>query len=279
MVNTNPTAVGGTPIPITVSAGEQLQADTTRRGQNMTDARARETATIQKEAARKQLTETPDGFVLVDKGTNEVTPLKTPDGQPVRSSIQATKMEGAFNADRAQLTGTASGLDRLRDAALKLKNAKGLPCITGIRGAVPDIYGTDAADAQAQFDTLKSQIGFGVLQDMRQNSKTGGALGNVSDAEGKRLEANLGALSRKQSLEAFNKGLDEVISYTEDAKTRLNDAFNMRHAQFLSRNPDRANDKPQAAPTGGNTVTTPDGKVHTFPNAAAAAAFKKAAGL
>ena len=30
---------------------------------------------------------------------------------------------------------------------------------------------------------------------------------------------------------------------------------------------------------GGNSVTTPDGKVHTFPNAAAAAQFKKAAGL
>jgi hypothetical protein len=33
------------------------------------------------------------------------------------------------------------------------------------------------------------------------------------------------------------------------------------------------------SPTGGNSVTTPDGKVHTFPNAAKAAEFKKAAGL
>lgn len=38
--------------------------------------------------------------------------------------------------------------------------------------------------------------------------------------------------------------------------------------------------KPAASgPAGGNSVTTPDGKVHTFPTAEAAAKFKKAAGL
>jgi hypothetical protein len=37
---------------------------------------------------------------------------------------------------------------------------------------------------------------------------------------------------------------------------------------------------PTAAPaTGGNVVVTPDGQSHTFPTPAAAAQFKKAAGI
>jgi hypothetical protein len=212
----------------------------TLRGQDLTDTRQRDLADITKGAAndaKKQLTETPDGFVLVNKTTNEVTPLKTPTGEPVRSNAQAVKMEGAFNADRASLTGTKAGLDRLKEAAQTLKDHPGLGGITGLRGAIYDIPGTEAANAQAQFDTLKSQIGFGVLQDMRQNSKTGGALGNVSDAEGKRLEANLSALSRKQSKEEMAVNLDNIIKYVDSAEARLSDAFNMKHSQFLERKP------------------------------------------
>jgi hypothetical protein len=272
---------GVAPIPINESANnasnnERASADAaaqravTMRGQNMADQRARDL----QDAGKVQLIETPDGYMVANKTTNQTTPLKTADGQSVRSSAQATKLEGAFNADRASLTGTASGLDRLREAATALKSSPGIVGITGLRGAIPDIPGSDAANAQAMFDTLKSQIGFGVLQDMRQNSKTGGALGNVSDAEGKRLEANLAALSRKQSTDELIKNLDKVIEYTDTAKARLSDAFNMKHAQFLGRNPDapkpsvavkiKSDEEYNALPTGA-LFTGPDGKTRKKP--------------
>lgn len=139
------------------------------------------------------------------------------------------KMQGAFNQDTAALTGSTGAMDRLAVAANEAMTHPGLAGITGLRGALPNIPGSAAADAQAKLNTLKSQVAFGVLQDMRNNSKTGGALGSVSDAEGKRLEANLAALENAQSVEQMKDSLKKIIDYTSGAKERLQGAYNLKH--------------------------------------------------
>ncbi|MFZ2306854.1 MAG: hypothetical protein WAW73_17840 [Rhodoferax sp.] len=139
------------------------------------------------------------------------------------------KLQGAFNQDTAALTGATSSFDRLATAANEVLNHPGLTGITGLRGKIPNMPGTDAANAEALLATLKSQVGFGVLQDMRNNSKTGGALGSVSDAEGKRLEANLAALDKAQSLDQYKTQLKKIIDYAEQAKGRMRESFNLRH--------------------------------------------------
>ena len=120
-------------------------------------------------------------------------------------------------------------MDRLATAANEALNHPGLGGVTGFSSLFPSIPGGDAADAQAKLNTLKSQVAFGVLQDMRNNSKTGGALGSVSDAEGKRLEANLAALENAQSEKQMKESLQKIIEYTQGAKDRLNSAYNLRH--------------------------------------------------
>ena len=163
---------------------------------------------------------------------------KVPPGyrQTVEGNLEAipggpadVKQAGVFNADTAIVTNSSSDLDRLAVVANELKNHPGLKGITGIRGAIPNVPGTSAADAEAKLNTLKSQVAFGVLQNMRNNSKTGGALGNVSDAEGKRLEANLAALEKAQSYDEFKSQLDKIVKYTEGAKGNLRSAFNLKH--------------------------------------------------
>jgi hypothetical protein len=67
----------------TNTPGELLSAENTRRGQNMTDARARENNEIQRQAGRTQVLETADGVLLVDKGTGLSRPATTMDGKPV----------------------------------------------------------------------------------------------------------------------------------------------------------------------------------------------------
>lgn len=59
--------------------------------------------------------------------------------------------------------------------------------------------GTPAADFAALTDTIKSNIGFDRLQQMRNDSPTGGALGQVSNQELVLLNSALGSLSQKQS--------------------------------------------------------------------------------
>lgn len=139
------------------------------------------------------------------------------------------KKQGAFNADVASMTATETALNRLAEEANALKQHQGLKGITGLRGAVPDIPGTDAANARAKLETLRSQVAFGTLQAMRDASKTGGALGAVSEKELKLLESNLAALSTAQSMSEFQAALDQIMKRVEESKVNLRRAFNMKH--------------------------------------------------
>jgi cell division protein FtsI/penicillin-binding protein 2 len=74
---------------------------------------------------------------------------------------------------------------------------------------------------------LKSNIAQQELTAMREASKTGGALGNVSDKEGERLASSLGALDVTQSPEAFKKQLqivkDNIYRWNAQALSIQND--------------------------------------------------------
>ena len=141
------------------------------------------------------------------------------------------KLQGVLNQDTATMNNSINSMDRLATAANEVLNSPGLKGITGVRGAIPNIPGSAAADAETKLNTLKSQVAFGVLQEMRNNSKTGGALGAVSDAEGKRLEANLASLEKAQSMKAMVESLKKIIEYTQGAKDRLRAAYNMKHGE------------------------------------------------
>ncbi len=72
------------------------------------------------------------------------------------------------------------------------------------------IPGTDAANFKADVEQLKTQVFTRELAAMRDASKTGGAVGNVSDTEGERLAGTLGSLDLNQSPEQFKTNLKEI---------------------------------------------------------------------
>lgn len=74
-------------------------------------------------------------------------------------------------------------------------------------GMVP---GTDATDFGAELDTLKANIAFNELAQMREASKTGGALGAISERELALLESSLGALNPRQSPDNLKAQLAKV---------------------------------------------------------------------
>lgn len=156
-------------------------------------------------------------------------------GRELGISGNDPKLQGVFNQDTAMLNESTSNMDRLAAEANAIKNHPGLSKATGAMGWVPGIGGlatipgTEAANFKARLDTLKSQVGFGVLQNMRNNSKTGGALGQVSNIEEKLLQENLAALDRAQSPQEFKASLERIINYTEQAKDRLRSAYNLKH--------------------------------------------------
>ncbi len=190
------------------------------RGQNMTDARSREQNQIARDTKEQQ------------------------------RNAQAENTLAGFN----------SNMDRLATAANDLLNHPGLEGITGLRGKIPNIPGTDAANAAAKLNTLKSQAAFGVLQDLRNQSKTGGALGQVSDKEEQMLTSNLAALDTAQSTDEFKKSLQNIINFTDGAKQRAREATGRTTGQAVA--PSAAPRDFGVAPAGkneGDTGTLPDG--------------------
>lgn len=161
--------------------------------------------------------------------------------RPIKGGPADMKQQGILNQDIAQLNSSTASLDGLATAANQLLNHKGLGGITGLMGSIPNRPGSDAADADAQLGSLKSKVAFGVLQDMRNNSKTGGALGSVSDAEGKRLESNLATLEKAQSEKQMRESLKAIIKYTEAAKDRMREAYNLKHGDAPTQSTSQGN--------------------------------------
>jgi hypothetical protein len=94
--------------------------------------------------------------------------------------------------------------------------------------------GKEATSAQADLDQIIAKAGFDALQQMRNASPTGGALGNVSDREGKRLEASAAAMSQAQGTKAFKDKLDRFMADLERAKKSIKSAFDAQYAGVKS---------------------------------------------
>ena len=81
---------------------------------------------------------------------------------------------------------------------------------TGMGSLLSGIPESGARNFKAELDTLKANIAFNELTQMRAASKTGGALGQVSERELALLTATLGALDAGQSPENLRQQLQKV---------------------------------------------------------------------
>lgn len=201
------------------------------------------------QAAQKPHFDAARGVLVNPDGT--ATPV-TMNGQPIggkplspADQARVDKRNREAGAARAALDQSVAELDRLGTIATELKDHPGLPGITGLMSKVWNVPGTDRANAQAKLETLKSQVAFRVLQTMRDMSKTGGALGQVSDRENEMLKNNLAALDQAQSFEEFQRELGRIIEFVNGVKGRMEQAYAMQYG---------AVDAPPAMPRPGEIV-------------------------
>lgn len=122
-------------------------------------------------------------------------------------------------------------------ASIKEIRSKVSGWTTGFGSLLAGIPTTEARDFKAAVDMLKSNITFGELTAMREASKTGGALGQISDMENKLLSAALGSLDIGQSEEAFLSNLQKIensinrwkaIASQENTSNQNNDPLGIR---------------------------------------------------
>lgn len=128
---------------------------------------------------------------------------------PIKEAREATRAESAENL--------ITVLDRAIDNASVWT--------TGALGnASKNIPGTPAHDLFKDLETVKANLGFDRLQRMREESKTGGALGQVAVQELVALQSTVRNLEQSQSREQFVDNLGAVRLQYERAMSAYNAA-------------------------------------------------------
>ena len=82
---------------------------------------------------------------------------------------------------------------------------------------------TTAVDVNELGETIRSNIGFDRLQRMREESPTGGALGQVAVQELNALQASLGSLKTSQSADQLIRNLERLETQYQRSMKRILD--------------------------------------------------------
>lgn len=176
-------------------------------------------------------------IAVVDDATGKVKYVSREEamGKTPPSAIEGLtpKERQTREAKFPQATSALKAFDNTATTLIKdletLANHPGLPSITGIAaGRLPGIT-SQGREAQALYDKIMARGGFQELQNMRQASPTGGALGNVSNAEGQRLQAAFAALDRRQDAPSVVKAIRDAITQTRAAQQNLREAYDLTY--------------------------------------------------
>lgn len=176
----------------------------------------------------------PAGYRMTSEGTLEAIP-----GGPTTTPLAPKELQKR-NADYPAATAAIKGYETKADSFVadlqKLRDHPGLENITGvIAGRTPSITAEGRA-AQALYDKIVAKGGFQALQDLRAMSKTGGALGNVSNQEGKQLVQSFAAISQVQDAADVRAAIDQAIADVEGSKTRMREAYDTTYEYKLGGN-------------------------------------------
>lgn len=114
----------------------------------------------------------------------------------------------------AKYQGISAKVDDALDSIARIRVAPGLKGNFGVRGSIPNIPGTDVADAAAQIENLKGKAFMSAYEALK-----GG--GPITDIEGTKGTDAMASLSKSQSVESFLKNLDVMEKILKDNKERM----------------------------------------------------------
>jgi len=91
---------------------------------------------------------------------------------------------------------------------------------------------SQARNLNADIQTIKANLGFDELNEMRQNSPTGGALGQVAVQEIEFLQSVISNLEQSQSVDQLRNNLSEVRQAKIDSDARIQAAYEADFGRF-----------------------------------------------
>lgn len=144
----------------------------------------------------------PQGYELVQDPETGAYQMRAIPGGPADTSA---------NDAVAQESKARSGGVVTQDIDRALEIIKGAPgWTTGLGAVLSSVPGTQAKSLSGLLQTIKANVGFDRLQQMRDASPTGGALGAINKTEMDLLQAVLGNLEQSLSAEDLTRNLQRV---------------------------------------------------------------------
>ena len=218
----------------TATAANQAKTEAAKTAADAALERAKVAADAKIDAARERGATALQIAQLQTQSKRDLAQLAISLKESASAELLTPKEKQKREAAYPQATSAISSFETKADSFVKdiekLRDSPGLSEITGFAaGRLPGLTANGRA-AQALYDKIVAKGGFQALQDLRDASKTGGALGNVSNQEGKQLTASFGAIDRRQDAKDVKAALDQAIGDIQGSKTRLREAYDMTYS-------------------------------------------------
>lgn len=160
------------------------------------------------------------------------------------------KREAAYPKATSAVKSFEANSDGFISDLKKLRDHPGLSNITGVIAGRTPSFTSEGRAAQALYDKIVAKGGFQALQALREASTTGGALGSVSNQEGKQLVQSFAAIDQRQDAPDVQAAIDQVIQEVEGTKARVREAYDMTY-DYKNRRGHKATPAPASPATPG----------------------------
>jgi hypothetical protein len=179
-------------------------ADNARMAQTVTDTRADKTAdNVRRDAENAATADFRKATLAQHQPTDKFADWKQQyDYELAHPKKGGTGVDGPSPYAEERATRNLAAVKDLSDSASRWN--------TGYGSLLSNVPESDARTFAAKLKTLKANIAFGELTAMREASKTGGALGAISERELTLLESALGALDTGQEKSQFQAELKKI---------------------------------------------------------------------
>jgi hypothetical protein len=167
--------------------------------------------------------------IFVDRATaiaNKMTPASAIEGL---SPKEIQTREAKYPQAKTAVASFETSAEKLAKDLETLANSKGLEGITGLIGGRTPAITKEARAAEALYNSIVARGGFNELQNIRNSSPTGGALGNVSNAEGQNLRDAYAPLKLTQNASDLKGQLLKAAQETRASVGRIKETFDMTY--------------------------------------------------
>lgn len=152
----------------------------------------------------------PQDYRMVYDESGRPSHMEVLPGSKSAAELQSKGAKEAAAAESVVKYGTVT-VEEIGKLKAAIKKQKAIDPVTGITGAVAaQVPGSMRKTAEGMVDTIRANIGFDRLNQMRMESPTGGALGNITEQELKFLQSTLGSINLDQKDSAILANLTRL---------------------------------------------------------------------